>query len=93
MPTNRPVISTQKNLKENQLHGCYDFPVDIHMDYFPLSDGNIPCTFYALASGSGISLSASGICAIQVELTEYVLHPERCSGSMPNSCTTVVCEM
>lgn len=46
MPTNRPVISTQKNLKENQLHGSYDFPVDIHMDYFRYpKTGNIPCTF------------------------------------------------
>ena len=38
MSTNRPVISTQKNPKENQLHGSHDFPVDIHMDYFPLSE-------------------------------------------------------
>ena len=38
MSTNCPVISTQKNLKENQLHGSHDFPVDIHMDYFPVSE-------------------------------------------------------
>ena len=64
MPTNRPVISTQKNLKENQLHGSYDFPVDIHMDYFPLSEtGNIPCTFPCTGIRKWNSLSASGICA------------------------------
>lgn len=33
-----PTISIQKNLKENQFHGNYSFPVDIHMDYFPITE-------------------------------------------------------
>lgn len=92
MPTNRPVISTQKNLKENQLHGSYDFPVDIHMDYFPLSENGEHTLYVPMHWHPEVEFhyQLQGSVRIQVELTEYVLHPERCSGSMPNSCTTVI---
>ena len=77
MPTNRPVISTQKNLKENQLHGSYDFPVDIHMDYFPLSENGEHTLYVPMHWHPEVEFhyQLQGSVRIQVELTEYVLHP------------------
>lgn len=92
MSTNCPVISTQKNLKENQLHGSHDFPVDIHMDYFPVSESGEHTLYVPMHWHPEVEFhyQLQGSVRIQVELTEYVLHPERCSGSMPNSCTIVI---
>ena len=73
MTTNRPVISTQKNLKENQLHGSYDFPVDIHMDYFPLSENGEHTLYVPMHWHPEVEFhyQLQGSVRIQVELTEY----------------------
>ena len=76
MSTNCPVISTQKNLKENQLHGSHDFPVDIHMDYFPLSENGEHTLYVPMHWHPEVEFhyQLQGSVRIQVELTEYVLH-------------------
>ena len=77
MSTNCPVISTQKNLKENQLHGSHDFPVDIHMDYFPVSESGEHTLYVPMHWHPEVEFhyQLQGSVRIQVELTEYVLHP------------------
>lgn len=77
MSTNCPVISTQKNLKENQLHGSHDFPVDIHMDYFPVSESGEHILYVPMHWHPEVEFhyQLQGSVRIQVELTEYVLHP------------------
>ena len=77
MSTNCPVISTQKNLKENQLHGSHDFPVDIHMDYFPVSENGEHTLYVPMHWHPEVEFhyQLQGSVRIQVELTEYVLHP------------------
>lgn len=77
MSTNCPVISTQKNLKENQLHGSNDFPVDIHMDYFPVSESGEHTLYVPMHWHPEVEFhyQLQGSVRIQVELTEYVLHP------------------
>lgn len=74
MSTNCPVISTQKNLKENQLHGSHDFPVDIHMDYFPVSESGEHTLYVPMHWHPEVEFhyQLQGSVRIQVELTEYV---------------------
>ena len=77
MQKNFPTISTQKDLKENQSHGDYSFPVDIHMDYFPVNEDARHNLYVPLHWHTEVELhyQIQGSVQIRVELTEYVLHP------------------
>lgn len=72
-----PTISIQKNLKENQFHGNYSFPVDIHMDYFPITENEEHNLYVPLHWHPEVELhyQIQGTVQIRVELTEYILHP------------------
>lgn len=77
MQKNFPTISTQKNLKENQSHGDYSFPVDIHMDYFPVTKDARHNLYVPLHWHPEVEFhyQIQGSVQIRVELTEYILHP------------------